>query len=175
VLKKLLQSIYYSVYGVRKNVSYGEEFHLGFGSTVWAPNQLNIGNRVYIGKYCTIEVDGSIGNDVMIANNVGLIGKYDHDFSVVGTTLRKTPWIGDLNYTGKGKNLKIIIGDDVWIGFGAIILSGVKIDRGAIVAAGAIVTRDVTSYSIVAGNPAKVIGNRFNEKQIKEHELRTVE
>jgi acetyltransferase-like isoleucine patch superfamily enzyme len=55
------------------------------------------------------------------------------------------------------KAAPIIIGDDVWIGFGAIILKGVTIGKGAIVAAGALVTRDVAPFTIVAGNPAKEV------------------
>lgn len=58
------------------------------------------------------------------------------------------------------------IGNDVWIGTGAMIYGGVTVNDGAIVAAGAIVTKDVPPYSIVAGVPAKVIKYRFNEKQI---------
>lgn len=57
----------------------------------------------------------------------------------------------------------ITIEDEVWIGFGVIILSGVKIGKGAIVAAGAVVTKDVEAYSIVGGNPAIRIKYRFNE------------
>lgn len=58
------------------------------------------------------------------------------------------------------------IGNDVWIGANAIIKGGIKIGHGAIVAAGAIVTRDVAAYSIVAGTPARLIKMRFNEEQI---------
>lgn len=55
------------------------------------------------------------------------------------------------------------MGDDVWIGENAIVCSGVTIGQGAIVAAGAIVTKDIEPYAIVGGNPAKVIKYRFNE------------
>lgn len=61
----------------------------------------------------------------------------------------------------------IILEDDVWIGEKALILSGVKIGKGAIVGAGAVVTKDVEPYSIVAGNPAKIIKYRFSENIIK--------
>ena len=54
------------------------------------------------------------------------------------------------------------IGNDVWIGHGAIILGGVKIGDGAIIAAGSVVTKDVPSMTIVGGNPAKVIKKRFD-------------
>lgn len=125
---------------------------------------------MYIGKYCTIQADVSIGNNVLIANNVGLIGKYDHDYSMIGVSIKDSDWIGDVKYNYKGKNLKIIIKDDVWIGYGAIIFTGITIGQGAIIAAGSVVTKDVPSYSMVAGNPAKVKGYRFNEEQIRRHE-----
>ncbi|ELA7570041.1 CatB-related O-acetyltransferase [Vibrio alginolyticus] len=62
---------------------------------------------------------------------------------------------------------EIVIGNDVWIGVNAIILSGVKIGHGSIVAAGSVVTKDVPDYSIVGGNPAKVIKYRFEKHEIK--------
>jgi carbonic anhydrase/acetyltransferase-like protein (isoleucine patch superfamily) len=61
----------------------------------------------------------------------------------------------------------VIIGHDVWIGNGATILSGVHIGNGAVIGACSVVTRDVPSYGIVAGNPAKLIRLRFKEDEIK--------
>jgi len=60
----------------------------------------------------------------------------------------------------------IIVEDDVWIGTRAMILSGVRIGQGAIIAAGAVVTKDVPPYSIVGGNPAKIIKYRFYKNLI---------
>ncbi len=64
------------------------------------------------------------------------------------------------------------VGDDVWVGFGAIVLSGVRIGRGAIIAAGSVVTKDVEPYAIVAGNPAVKVGARFDNAEIAQHEAR---
>ena len=153
-----------------KNIFIGNNSTFGRGTVFWAPNKMTIGNNVYIGKYCTLQADMEIGNNIDIANNVGLIGRYDHDYSKVGVSIKDAPWIGDASYDFKGKDQKIIIEDDVWIGFGAIIFTGVKIHRGAIVAAGSIVTHDVPAYTIVAGNPARVLGQRFTEDEIKKHE-----
>ena len=61
----------------------------------------------------------------------------------------------------------MIIGNDVWIGVGAIILSGVKIGSGAIIGAGAVVVKDVPPYAIAAGNPARVVKFRFSQDQIE--------
>ena len=58
----------------------------------------------------------------------------------------------------------------MWIGYGSIVVSGVHIGRGAIVAAGSVVLKDVEPYSIVAGNPAREISKRFIDNQIREHE-----
>jgi acetyltransferase-like isoleucine patch superfamily enzyme len=60
----------------------------------------------------------------------------------------------------------VVIGSDVWLGSGAMILSGVTIGHGAVVAAQAVVTRDVPPYAIVGGNPAKIIRKRFDDERI---------
>jgi acetyltransferase-like isoleucine patch superfamily enzyme len=157
---------------IRKNVTTGKNIHVGSGSVIEAPFCLEIGDNVYIGKYCTIECDGYIGNNVLIANNVGLIGRYDHDFSMVGVPVRQSPWIGNLEYEGQGKGLKIDIEDDVWIGYGSIILTGIRIGKGSIIAAGSVVNQDIPPYAIAAGNPARVKKYRFTQAQITEHEQR---
>ncbi len=63
---------------------------------------------------------------------------------------------------------KTVIGNDVWVGKNASIMAGVKIGDGAVIGAGAVVTKDVPPYAIVGGIPAKVIKYRFNEEQIEE-------
>ena len=68
------------------------------------------------------------------------------------------------SYPQKGN---ITIGNDVWIGFRALVLSGVNIGDGAVIAAGAVVASDVPPYAIVVGNPAKVIRYRFTNAEIK--------
>lgn len=153
-----------------RNITIGKNTTFGRNTIFWAPNRMNIGNNVYIGKFCTIQADIEMGDNIEIANNVGLIGRYDHDYTKIGVSIKDAPWIGDDNYDFKGKNLKIVIEDDVWIGYGSVVFTGVRIGRGAIVAAGSIVTKDVPPYAIVAGNPAKIKGYRFTEEQIQEHE-----
>jgi acetyltransferase-like isoleucine patch superfamily enzyme len=66
------------------------------------------------------------------------------------------------------ENKEIIIGNDVWIGLGAIVLDGVNIGHGAVVAAGSVVTKDVPPYAIVGGVPARIIKYRFSEAEINE-------
>ena len=67
--------------------------------------------------------------------------------------------------TSKGD---IVLEDDVWIGCNAVILSGVHIGQGAVVAAGAVVTKDIPAYAVVAGNPAHIIKYRFDKEYIDE-------
>jgi acetyltransferase-like isoleucine patch superfamily enzyme len=158
------------LYSVRAHVEVGRNVHIGIGSMLWAPNRLTVADDVYIGKFCTIECDGSIGRFVMIANNVGLVGRYDHDHRAVGKPIREAPWIGSPEYKGLGLGSKLIVEQDVWIGFGAVLLSGITVARGAIVAAGSVVTHDVAPYSVVVGNPARAVAMRFDPQQIAEHE-----
>lgn len=169
MLKKIKELRCRIIAKLGKNIYIGKGSTFGRGTVLWAPNRLDIGHNVYIGKYCTLQADMSIGNNIVIANNVGLIGKYDHDYTKVGTNIKDAPWIGDADYDFKGKGKKIIIEDDVWIGFGAVIFSGVTVHKGAIVAAGSIVTKDVPCYSIVAGNPAGIRGMRFTDEEIEKH------
>lgn len=103
-----------------------------------------------------IQCDIEFGNYVLVASNVSFVGKDDHLFDKVGTPI----W-----NSGRGDSYKTYIGNDVWIGHGAIIMGGVKIGDGAIVAAGTVVTKDVPRCAIVGGNPAKVIKYRFKEQE----------
>jgi acetyltransferase-like isoleucine patch superfamily enzyme len=73
----------------------------------------------------------------------------------------------DINYVETWSKGKISIGDDVWIGTMAFIMSGVTIGRGAIVGACSVVTRDIPPYAIVTGNPARVVKYRFDEETVK--------
>ncbi len=148
----------------------GKNFHAGRGVFLWARNSIQIGDNFYIGKYSIIECDAEIGNHVILANHVSLIGRYDHNYQQLGVPIRLASQISDRDYNWKGVAQKIVIEDDVWIGLGAIILSGVTIGSGSIIAAGSVVTKDVEPYSIYAGNPAKRIRSRFDsDAQLKEH------
>ena len=111
-----------------------------------AVGDIIIGNRTRIGIGNTVIGPVHIGNDVNFAQNVTITG-LNHNFQDV------TVAISD---QGISTN-PVTIADDVWIGANAVILPGVNIGKHSVVAAGSIVTRSVPSYSICAGNPAKVI------------------
>ncbi len=173
-MKYYLKAIYYSLVKhlrVQGHVKIGKRFQILQGSIVNAPNGLTIGNDTYIGRNCSIICDGCIGNFVLISDSVGIVGKYDHDLKEIGTPIRYAKWVGDEDYSLSPSKLGISIEDDVWIGFGAIILSGIKIGKGAVIGAGSLVLNDVAPYSIVVGSPAKEVSKRFSDlKQIAEHE-----
>jgi len=155
---------------VGRNVQYGKNFHIGLMTWISAHDRLTIGDDVLIGKLCTIQCNGSIGNGVLIANNVGVIGRIDHDFRKVGVLVRHAPHVSESEDLRKDPRSRIHIGSDVWIGFGSTILSGVSIGNGAIVAAGSVVMSDIEDYDIVSGNPARRIGRRFADQDIAAHE-----
>lgn len=153
-----------------RQYSIGKKPYIGRLVYLWAKHNINIGDNFYIGKFSLIECDVEIGDNVILASNVALIGRYDHHYQQLGKPIRLASQIRDNDYAWKGLNEKIIIEDDVWVGYGSIILSGVKIGRGSIIAAGSVVSRDVQPFSIFGGVPAKKIRERFeNEKDLKEH------
>lgn len=102
-----------------------------------------------------------VGNFVSIARGVKFILGGNHNINTFSTYPFKVMVLGEHQEAWtKGP---IIVEDDVWIGTDAMILSGVKIGKGAIIAAGSVVTKDVPPYALVGGNPAKVIRYRFEE------------
>lgn len=168
LVSRRLRAWLYRRLAVGARVELGPRVHVGPGSRLWAPRRLSVGEDTYIGRWCTIETDGTIGRGVLIANAVGIVGRLDHDFRTLGVSVRRAPWVGD---PGNGHQARgVEIGDDVWLGYGAIVLSGVRIGRGAIIAAGTVVTSDVAPYEIQGGNPARRLGTRFSPEEIASHE-----
>lgn len=153
-------------FAIRANVHHGEGLHVGPGAVLWAPSSLSIGNNVYVGRHVTIQVDGTIGDEVLFANLAGIVGRDDHDIHEIGAPIRSARWVGD--HPGS-LSKPVTIGSDVWIGYGAIVLSGCVIGDSAIVAAGSVVTKDVPANSIVAGVPARQVGQRFSAADYETH------
>lgn len=130
--------------------------------SIWAPNRIvEFGHRVQFGPGCVIQCDIRFGSHILVANNVAFVGRQDHRIDIVGKTIWDSP---------RGPALTTIVEDDVWIGHGAIILAGVRIGRGSVVAAGSVVVRDVEPYSVVAGIPAAHVKARFTPEDVMRHE-----
>lgn len=132
----------------KKNIKFGNYNTIAFGAFV-SPIELSTGNNVWIGNNCFLCGKVEIGNDVMIGPNVSIPGA-EHNHEKIDLPMRK-----------QGNTIKgTIIGNDVWIGANAVILDGIKIGEGSIIAAGSVVTKDVEPYSMVAGVPAKLVKKR---------------
>ncbi len=137
---------------------------------MWARNSIRIGDNFYIGRDSQIETDCTIGDNVIFGNKVAIVGKYDHHFQQVGVPIRLASRIRDLDYDWKGLDSMTTIEDDVWVGYGSVIMGGVTIKKGTIIAAGSVVTKSTEPYSIYGGNPAKKIRSRFEtEDDLQEH------
>lgn len=163
-LKRLLHSIRtFIIFRIRYPwIVTGKVSYCLFSTRFWSPHKhIVLGDYVGIGANCIFQCDIDVGNYVMIAAHCAFLNSDDHNYNVVG----KTMW-----ESGRGDKYSITIEDDVWIGHGAIVLTPVHIHRGAIVAAGSVVNRDVPPYAIVAGVPATVVKMRFTPEQIVEHE-----
>lgn len=132
-----------------------------------------------------------IGDNSLIEGSIGKFSSIGHKVTVLTGTHPAHVFVSTSPsfYSTKGQNGKVyvssnafeekkyadstnkygvIIGNDVWIGYGATLMGGVTIGDGAIIGANAYVNKDVEPYSIVVGQPAKVIGYRFSEEQIKQ-------
>lgn len=131
--------------GARINVERGAYFGLGVG--------IEIGDDSGIGVNCQLYAPIVIGKDVMMGPEV-IILTANHEFADTGRPMWKQGWRA---------REPVVIGDDVWIGTRVIILPGVTIGRGAIIGAGACVTKDVPEYAIAAGNPARIVGSRLKD------------
>ncbi|RWZ68640.1 acetyltransferase [Labedella populi] len=151
---------------VQGRVTLGRDVRIGSGTVIRSLHGLDISEGVAIGRNCTIEVSGSIGHKTVIAANVGIVGKVDHATDEVGRAILDSTWVGDRALLPTDV---VTIGEDVWIGYGAIVLSGVAIGPGAIVAAGAVVVHDVDAFTIVGGNPAHKLAERFTPDQRIDH------
>lgn len=126
----------------------------------WTYGELNVkhyganNERLKIGNYCSI------------AEKTTFLLGGNHNYKIMSTY----PMIAKILNEGYESlsNGKILVDDDVWIGYGATILSGVHIGQGAVVAAGSVVSKDIPPYAVVGGVPAKLIKYRFEPEMIEE-------
>ena len=122
---------------------------------------LQIGDNSFIGEYSKVWAGESItiGNNVLISHNVNIIDTNSHEMDEMerAASFYKMVRKGHTSEKGQVLTSPIIIDDYAWISFNVIILKGVHIGKGAIVAAGSVVTKNVDDFTIVAGNPATVV------------------
>lgn len=162
---------YLAARGKASYLTVGNDVHIGARCRLWAPKHIVLADHVYVGKDVHIEANCRIGRFCLLANRVAIVGRRDHDFRAVGYPVRYAPSVRSLVRPSASVREEVVIEDDVWVGFGAILLTGISIGRGAVVAAGSVVTRDVAPYTIVGGSPARELGRRFEDGEaIATHE-----
>jgi acetyltransferase-like isoleucine patch superfamily enzyme len=118
---------------------------------------ISIGKRVFISGTIIAAEKIAIGDDVMISWGVTVVDHNSHSISFSERADDVTNWRKGKKDWTHVKIAPVTICDKVWIGFNALILKGVTIGEGAVVGAGAVVTKDVPAWTIVGGNPARII------------------
>lgn len=135
---------------------------------VFPMEKVSVGNGTYgmlnVRTFSNDDEHLSIGNYCSIAENVYFILGGDHRYNTISTyPFGKLVADGKTEAVTKGP---VIVEDDVWIGFGTIILSGVTIGRGSVIGAGSVITKDIAPYSVVCGVPARLIRYRHEQSVI---------
>ena len=144
--------------------------HVGFegnnavGRYTQFSGRVDIGYGTTLGACSTFSGPITIGRYCQLGANVGVFGK-DHPTSYFSININYRFLGGALNNMVVVDEVKI--GNDVWVGHGAVILKGCQIGNGAVIGAGAVVTRSIPEYAIVVGNPARVLRYRFDEDTIR--------
>jgi len=160
VVRQLKHLIIRYFYGLR-NVH--ATFNIGGSCKI--SQDLVAGEYSYVGSKAVIYPGVTIGRYTMLAPNVQIIGG-DHRFDIVGVPT---------TFSGRPELSRTCIGRDVWIGANSIVMTGVSIGDGSIVAAGSIVTKDIPPFSIVGGVPAKFIRKRFSDESDEQVHLKMLD
>ena len=135
-------------------------------SSQFSYKTITLGKNVFIGPRAWFSSSHSniiIGDNVMFGPSDHIFGG-NHKYDLVGKLMNEVEKSSD----HRDKN--VIIKNEVWVGGGVILLTGVTIGRGAIIGAGSVVTKDIMTYSVNAGNPCTLIKMRFTPEEIHEHE-----
>lgn len=151
-------------YQLHRFAHHGCNCHIdGIGS--FSYSNISLGNNVFIGSgaiFVSSKAKIVIGSNVMFGPCVMMV-----------TGNHRTDVIGELMSDVKEKRPKddedVVIEDDCWIGMGAIILKGVKIGKGSVVGAGAIITKDLPPYSIATSSQGVVVRSRFSREDLEKH------
>lgn len=148
--------------GSQENIVIGKHCVMGGSCIALYGGKISIGNNVYIGPGTSLQAKESItvGDNVIIANNVILLDNNNHPTSPEMRLKMSAceDFIHDELWSWKyAESAPVVIEENVWVGRDARILKGVTVGKGSIVALGAVVTKDVPAYCVVAGNPARVV------------------
>lgn len=151
-LKKILRCLQFK----KQQASWKDRFDVGRG-TYGEPTVKHWGEptTLKVGRYCSIA--GNV--TIFLGGNHRSDWITTYPFSIFRESAKHLTGVS----VSKGD---VIIGHDVWLGEGSVIMSGVKIGNGAVVGASAVVSKDVPAYGIVAGNPAKLLKMRFSDEEI---------
>lgn len=127
-------------------------------NTSFARKKISLGNYVQFGNDCKIATHLSTGDYVLFAGGVMIVGRNDHSIDVPG----KLIWDGS-----RRDDDKVVIESDVWVGAAVLILGGVHIGSGSVIAAGSVVTKNIPECEIWGGVPARKIRDRFHSTEDK--------
>lgn len=156
-IKRTMISLYDTADGRKLRSYYKRRYNISIGKYTYGYHIEDIGTGSRIGAFCSIASGTKIG-------------LMNHPTNFVSTN----PFLyyKSRGFIQKDKEIKINVGaiieDDVWIGTNAVILPGIKVGKGSIIAAGAVVTKDIAPFDIVGGIPAKHIKWRFEDPKIRE-------
>lgn len=127
--------------------------------------KVQLGHNVQFGDYSNVSTDLVVGNNVLFAGRVCFVGREDHQFCEVGQTI----WSSEHKH-----GEPTIVGDDVWIGHRVTVVGPVRIGTGSVVAAGAVVTKDIPECEVWGGIPARKMRDRFKTKDDKQRHLESL-
>ena len=185
-MKQLLKTLLMNLRYRKRNVKIMYSSKIGWNSSFEGNNRIGtkcvftgyMGYGSYMGSYCnltaTIGKYCSLGNYIHVARGrhpahdwVSTHPAFYSKAKQAGFTFSSENRFQEEVYADPINRASVVIENDVWIGDNVLLMAGVRLKNGAIVAAGAVVTKDVEPYSIVAGIPAKVIGYRFDKEYVK--------
>jgi chloramphenicol O-acetyltransferase type B len=139
----------------------GPGFYCGAGSFFRAGEDIRIGRNVFFGLGVHVSAPCVIGDDVLFGSRVAVVGG-DHRFDLPGVPM---------NRSGRADAAPVVVEEEAWVGHGAILMAGVRVGRGAIVAAGAVVTKDIPPCEIWGGTPARALRPRFPDPADRDRHL----
>ena len=176
VYGKKLQTDAYSLCrnttGSKESIRIGDNCRIRCQLIALGSGKISIGNNTYIGGPSKVGATESItiGNDVIISGDVHIFDNNNHPTAPEArlAMTQSADSEGPLWSWIESESKPVVIEDNVWIGERCTVLKGVKIGRGSIVACNSVVTNDVPPYTIVAGNPAKVVKNLLEDRSNNE-------